>query len=138
MTPDQLAKIYVDTVTNSKGEKLARLWDDIGFKQTFDPQSSYERKSMLEDRITSVHKRYDAATQLFQKVYYNPALLEEDEVQLRQAFLSANSSNEKLLSAHKWGAFAVYWPLLYVVSKRVRGYSLLGLTGLYYASYRWE
>ena len=37
-----------------------------------------------------VHKKYEAKTHLFQKIYYHPGLLIEDERELRASFNTNN------------------------------------------------
>ena len=74
----------------------------------------------------------NAETKLFQKTYYNPALLAEDEVTLRETFIRLNETNDTTLKYAQIGFFAAYWPLTYVLSRQFRPASVLAWTGLYY------
>jgi hypothetical protein len=71
-------------------------------------------------------------TKLFQKTYYNPALLAEDEITLRESFIRLNESNETTLKYAQLAFFGAYWPLTYVLSRQFRPASVLAWTGLYY------
>ena len=39
----------------------------------------------------------NAETKLFQKTYYNPSLLAEDEITLRETFIRLNETNDATL-----------------------------------------
>ena len=74
----------------------------------------------------------NADTKLFQKTYYNPSLLAEDEMSLRENFIRLNETNEATLKYAQLGFFAAYWPLTYVISRQFRPASVLAWTALYY------
>ena len=75
----------------------------------------------------------NAETKLFQKTYYNPSLLAEDEITLRETFIRLNETNDATLKFAQLGFFAAYWPLTYVISRQFRPASVLAWTALYYA-----
>ena len=78
-----LAQKFVEQTTNEKGEILANVYESEAFKALFDPNQAEERKLRLPRKQEIVFNRYDASKHLFQKVYYHPALLQEDETKLR-------------------------------------------------------
>ena len=75
---------------------------------------------------------YDASKQLFQKVYYNPKLTSDDELQLREAFIKANSSHDQTRKVLQGGLFLAYWPITYYISRTIRPSSVLLFTAFYY------
>ena len=44
---DTLARIYVDNVTNDKGEILAKIWESKGFQEVYDYKGVNLRKNRL-------------------------------------------------------------------------------------------
>ena len=65
-------------------------------------------------------------------MYYNPTLLQEDEVQLREAFVRLNETNEATLKYARGAFFLGYWPLTYVLSRQVRPAGVLAWSLVYY------
>ena len=91
---DRLAKIMVDHVTNDKGEILARVWENPGFQEVYDYKGVLFERRRLKRKQEQLFNQLDATKQLFQKVYYHPALLQDDEQTLRQEFLRLNSAHD--------------------------------------------
>ena len=91
---DKLARLMVDHITNEKGEILARVWENQGFQEIYDYKGTELKRHRLKRKQEQVFNSIDASEQLFQKVYYNPALIHNDEEQLREAFVKANQSHE--------------------------------------------
>ena len=91
---DRLAKIMVDHVTNEKGEILARVWENPGFQEVYDYKGVLFERRRLKRKQEQVFNQLDATHKLFQKVYYHPELLKEDELTLRQEFIRLNGSHE--------------------------------------------
>ena len=114
-----LAKKFIDHTTNEKGDILANVYESEAFKVLFDPSGAAERKLRLPRRQEIIFNRYDPATHLFQKVYYHPALLQEDETKLRNIFYANNAKSELLGKGLLAGALVGYLPLMYQVSKKV-------------------
>ena len=77
--PEMLAEIMVDHVTNEKGEILARVWETAAFQDVYDPKETNLARHNLKRKQEQVFNQYNADSHLFQKVYYNPALLQDDE-----------------------------------------------------------
>ena len=133
---DRLAKIAVDHITNDKGEILARVWENPGFQEVYDYKGVLRQRRRLKRKQEQVFNQFDSASQLFQKVYYNPALLQEDEIALRETFISHNASNDRNISIARGAFFLAYWPLTYTISKQVRPTGVLLWTLAYYGVYR--
>ena len=93
-TPDKLAKIFVDHVSNEKGEILARVWENPGFREIYDFRGNLKDRRKLKRKQEQVFNQFDSQKHLFQKIYYNPALLQDDEVVLRNTFVKLNDSHE--------------------------------------------
>ncbi len=129
---DKLAKIMVDHVTNEKGEILARVWENPGFQEIYDYKGILKQRRRLKRKQEQVYNQFDAEKQLFQKVYYNPNLLHEDELNLRQEFIRLNDINDKTVSYTRGGLFLAFWPLTYVISRQVRPVGVLAWTAAYY------
>ena len=75
----KLATRYVDHITNESGEVLANVYESEAFKSLYDPNGADERKLRLPRRQLQIFNQYNADSHLFQKVYYHPGLLSEDE-----------------------------------------------------------
>ena len=132
-----LARVYAQNVTNEQGDTYARLWETPEFKEAFDYGQGYEKKNMLRFRIETIFRHTRKAKQLFQKVYYYPNLLEDDEVELRKRFLSESGSHDLRSTFINWGTAASYFPVLYVASRRFTGWScVLGVSVSWYLLYR--
>ena len=129
---DKLAKIMVDHITNEKGEILARVWENPGFQEVYDYKGILKQRKRLRRKQEQVFNQYDADKQLFQKVYYSPNLLLDDEVSLRQEFVRLNSVNENSIQYARGGLFLGYWPLTYVISRQVRPVGVALWTAAYY------
>ena len=87
-----LAKVYVKETTNEKGDLLARLWTTPEFKEAFDYRQGYEKKGMLRKRLEAVYRHTMLGCQTFQKVYYHPDLLADDELALQGPIILGYSS----------------------------------------------
>ena len=85
-----LATKFVDHLTNKEGKVLANVYESEAFKSLYDPKGVDERKVRLGRRQLQVFNQLNAETSLFQKVYYHPGLLQEDEQQLRTIFWKQN------------------------------------------------
>ena len=129
---DRLAKIMVDHMTNEKGEILARVWENPGFQEIYDYKGVLRQRQRLRRKAEQVFNQLNAETKLFQKTYYNPALLAEDEVTLRETFIRLNESNENTLKYARVAFFGAYWPLTYVLSRQFRAPTVFAWTALYY------
>ena len=81
-----LAKRYIQLTTDDDGNELANIYETQAFKSLYDPNGVNERKLRLPRTLLQVHNRFDVQKNLFQKVYYHPGLLSEDEVILRNMF----------------------------------------------------
>ena len=114
---DKLAKIMVDHITNEKGEILARVWENPGFQEVYDYKGILKQRKRLRRKQEQVFNQLDSDKQLFQKVYYNPTLLHDDEVSLRQEFIRLNSVNESTVQYARGAFFFGYFPLTYVLSR---------------------
>ena len=116
----ELARKFVDHVTDKDGELLANVYESEAFKAIYDPNGAEARKLRLPRKQLQVHNQYNAETQLFQKVYYHPALLQQDEQRLREIFNSQSQAHDSLQTYSSVGAFGAFWPLLYTVSRTVK------------------
>ncbi len=134
---ERLAKILVDHVTNEKGEILARVWENPGFQEVYDYKGVLKQRQRLKRKQEQVFNQFDASSQLFQKVYYHPELLLEDELALRQLFISQNAWNERTLQVARGAFFLGYWPLTYVISRQVRPFGVLLWTAAYIGAYNY-
>ena len=74
-----LATEYVNHITNADGDILANVYESEAFKALYDPNGVDARKQRLPRRQLYVFNRYSSESQIFQKVYYHPGLLQEDE-----------------------------------------------------------
>ena len=126
----------VDHITNEKGEILARVWENKGFQEIYDYKGMEKQRRRLKRKQEQVFNQVNGQRQLFQKVYYNPALLEADELKLRQIFIAKNDSHETTSNLLKWGFFLGYFPLTYVIAKRVRPSGVLFASLAYFSVYR--
>ena len=78
-----LAKRFVDHVTNDDGDVLANVYESEAFKSIYDPNGANQRRLRLPRKQLQVFNQLSADKQLFQKVYYHPGLLQVDEIALR-------------------------------------------------------
>ena len=129
---DRLAKIMVDHVTNDKGEILARVWENPGFQEVYDYKGILLERRRLKRKQEQVFNQLDATKQLFQKVYYHPELLQDDELTLRQEFVRLNNAHDNQTQYAQAGFFLAYWPLTYVISRQVRPSGVLLFSLAYY------
>ena len=83
-----LAKRYLALTTNDDGEFLANVYETEAFKALYDPNGANERKLRLPRRLLQIHNEYDANTHLFQKLYYHPGLLANDEKTLSNIYFA--------------------------------------------------
>ena len=133
---DNLARIMVDHITNDKGEILARVWENPGFQEVYDFKGVLKQRNRLKRKQEQIFNQFDPTKQLFQKVYYNPALLAEDELTLRKDFVRLNDSHDAQLAYARGAFFLGYWPLTYVISRQIRPTGVLLWTLAYYGAYR--
>ena len=68
---------------------------------------------------------------LFQKVYYHPGLLLQDEQQLRAMFFTQNQGHDALQKYAGVAMFAGYWPLIYSVTRSVKPMGCFVFTAAY-------
>ena len=94
---EKLAKVMVDHVTNEKGEILARVWENPGFQEVYDYKGVLKERRRLKRKQEQVFNQLDSTTQLFQKVYYHPSLLQDDEIALRSEFIHQNDLNDRTI-----------------------------------------
>ena len=71
---DKLARLMVDHMTNSKGEILARVWENPGFQEIYDYKGVEKNRRRLKRKQEIVFNSLDASKMMFQKVYYHPSL----------------------------------------------------------------
>ena len=131
----KLASQYVDFVTNERGDLLANIFENSAFQVLYDATGSNARKARLPRKQLQVFNQLDTQSQLFQKVFYHPGLLQEDEQQLRAIFWSQSRGHDSLNRYVGLGMFAAYWPLMLNVSRRVKPWGCLAVTVGYYASW---
>ena len=58
---DSLAKLVVDHITNDKGEILARVWENPGFREIYDYKGVEQKKRRLDRKIEQVYNQIDAS-----------------------------------------------------------------------------
>ena len=91
----------------------------------------------MDRKKEQVAHNYNAATHLFQKVYYAEDLTLSDERELRSAYFNAEQSYNMMRTVGTASLFLAYFPLTYRLALRVRPVSVLLWTGAYYyAGYR--
>ena len=122
----------VDHITNEKGEILARVWENPGFQEVYDFKGVLKQRKRLRRKQEQVFNQFDAGKQLFQKVYYNPALLQEDETALREQFIRLNDTHDATTRYAQGAFFLAFWPLTYVISRQVRPYGVAAWSLFYY------
>ena len=132
-----MADKYVEHITNEKGEVLANVYETEAFKEVYDHNRVNERRLNLPRKQLQVFNDFKADTHLFQKLYYHPGLLREDEVKLRQIFNDQNSGHDTLHSAASIAWFAAYWPMMYRFSRSVTPAGCGAFT-LVYAGLWWK
>ena len=136
--PDQTQKLaskYVDFVTNESGEMLANIFENAAFQHHYDATGTNMRKARLPRKLLQVHNQLDPETQLFQKVFYHPGLLQEDEQQLRAVFWQQSRGHDALNRYVGLGMFTAYWPLMYSVSRSIKPSGCLAITVGYYMAW---
>ena len=130
----ELAKKFVDHVTNKDGEILANVYESQAFKAIYDPNGAEARKLRLPRKQLQVHNQYDAQKHLFQKVYYHPALLQSDEQRLRDIFNAQSAAHDSLSTYTSLGWFAAFWPATYSLSRSVKPSGCF----VFFAAYVWS
>ena len=137
LSPKKVAEIYAKHLTNDKGELLARVWESPEFKEAHDYNQGHEKKGLLRMKIESVYRHTNLTKQTFQKVYYHPSLLLDDEVELRNRFVVESGSHDLRSKIINWTTFLSYWPTLYLASRRFNGWAVVfGVTGGWFLLYR--
>ncbi len=96
---DTLAKLVVDHITNDKGEILARVWENSGFQEIYDYKGVLRQRHKLKRKQEQIYNQLDSSSKLFQKTYYCPQLLLDDEQTLRSAFTRCNDNHESTVKA---------------------------------------
>ena len=127
-----LAKAFVKFNTDDKGNFYAKLWERPEFKEAFDYGQGYEKKNMLKYKIDAVWRHTDMRRQLFQKVYYFPGLLAEDEADLRKKFVNESGSHDLRSSAINWTLATTFFPALWAGSTRFRGWGVVAAVSISY------
>ena len=128
-----LARRYLALTTNESGERLANIYETEAFKTLYDPNGASERKLRLPRRMLQVHNQYDVNTHLFQKLYYHPGLLLDDEEMLSSIFFSQSAAHDKLEAASRAVMIAGIFPITYYMSRSVRPYGC-GIFAVGYAA----
>jgi len=129
---DTLAKIMVEHHTNEKGELLAQVWNSPSFKEIWDYNGTETRRGTLKRKAEQLTNEYNFRTHLFQKVYYNTDLTYEDEIKLREDYLSQKNSYVNLRYGLKAALFVGFWPLTYYVSAKIKPIGVALWTGAYF------
>ena len=127
----KLATKFIDHATNDGGEILANVYEAEAFKALYDPRGVDERKLRLPRKQMQVYNQLDSDAMLFQKVYYHPGLLMQDEQQLRALFFSANQGHDSLQRYVGVAMFAGFWPALYSVSRSVKPFGCVVFAASY-------
>mmetsp|Transcript_5826 Transcript_5826/g.6566 ORF Transcript_5826/g.6566 Transcript_5826/m.6566 type:complete len:179 (-) Transcript_5826:51-587(-) len=117
-----LAKEFARHNTDERGNTYAKLWESPEFRESFDYKMGYEKKNMLKYRLDTIFRHTKMSKQLFQKVYYYPNLLLEDEGTLRKQFVTENGSHDLRGTAVNWLLGVSFFPALWVASTRFRGW----------------
>ena len=137
ITPKKVAEVYAKHTTNERGEILARVWESPEFKEAHDYNQGHEKKGLLKMKLESVYRHTNLTKMAFQKVYYNPALTLDDEIELRNRFIVESGSHDLREKIINWSTFLGYWPALYLVSRKFNGWGVvLTVTGAWYLLYR--
>ena len=89
---DRIAQLVVDFSQNTKGEELANVQNSRAFQEVWDFKGSEKVRWRLDRKREQVAHNYDAATHLFQKIYYAKDLTLNDERELRAAYFNAESA----------------------------------------------
>ena len=117
-----LAREFAKQNVDQTGSFYAKLWETPEFKEAFDYGMGYEKKNMLKYRIETIFRHTRMAKQLFQKVYYYPNLLLEDEAELRKRFITESGSHDLRGTMINWFIVGSYLPALWAASTRFRGW----------------
>ena len=132
LDPKIAAQKFADEASNDKGDILARLWMSPEFMLEYDPKRGYEKKGMLKLKQESVFRFTEMKTKLFQKLYYNPDLTLEDEVQLREYYISKSAFFDMRTVLFNYAAFFSFFPGLYYITRIEKGWP-----GVYIAGFLW-
>ena len=89
---DRIAQLVVDFSQNEKGEELANVQNSQAFQEVWDFKGSEKVRWRLDRKREQVAHNYNAATHLFQKIYYAKDLTLNDERELRAAYFNAESA----------------------------------------------
>ena len=117
-----LAREFAKENSNDQGYLYAKLWETPEFRESFDYGMGYEKKNMLRYRCETIFRHTRMSKQLFQKIYYYPNLLLEDEVNLRKKFISESASHDLRSTLINWVVAGSYLPTLWAASTRLRGW----------------
>lgn len=129
---EKLAGMMVDHLTNEKGEILARVWETKGFQEVYDYKGYEKERMRLKRKAEQVYNQTNSTTHLFQKVYYHPELLADDEVTLRQLFVNKSSQHDSTQNFLRLGFFVGYFPATYCLSRTYRAGAIALFTLGYY------
>ena len=108
------------------------MFESEAFKALYDPEGHEERKVRLGRRQLQVFNQLNADSSLFQKVYYHPGLLQEDEQKLRTIFWKHSQAHDQMQTWAGVGTFAAFWPIMYNLSKTMKPAGCLVFTAAYY------
>ena len=129
---ERIANLVLDFGYNERGEQLANVQNCEGFQEVHDFRGSEKVRWRLDRKKEQVAHNYDAATQLFQKVYYAKDLLLDDERELRAAYCNAERNYLMQRQVGQAALFVGFFPLTYRLAAVVRPATLLLWTGAYY------
>ena len=129
---DDLAKLVMDFSTDAAGNKLANVQTSEGFQNVYDSKGSEKKRWRLDRKKEQVAHNFNAATHLFQKVYYANDLQLNDERELRSAYFAAENGFNMQRQIGSAALFLGYFPLTYRLATSVRPVTLLLWTGAYY------
>ncbi len=129
---ERLAELVMDSYHNKGGEELANVHTSAGFQEVHDYRGSEKIRWRLDRKKEQVAHHYDAAKQLFQKVYYAKDLTLADERELRAAYHSAEQNYNFQRTVGTAALALAYLPLTYRLAAVVRPSTLLLWTGAYY------
>ncbi|CAI2382294.1 unnamed protein product [Moneuplotes crassus] len=117
-----LAREYAKHNSDDQGNLYAKIWEVPEFREAFDYNMGYEKKNMLKYRAEAVFRHTRLSKQLFQKVYYNPNLLLDDETNMRKHYVTESGSHDLRSTFINWLVVGTYFPALYAASTRFRGW----------------
>ena len=118
--------------TNEAGELLARNHESQGFQEIYDYKGGQKRRFRLERKAEQVFNQYNAATHLFQKVYFATGLTHNDETLLRAAYWEQSKSYDQQVQVARGVLGLAFVPAVYRLSMTFKPASLVLFGGAYY------